>query len=148
MQALEESCRLTPAANNPYCAHRLPLQAAQQLEQERRPAAAALAYEAAVRVRLSLCQNFTHTATELSPAATGSAMCSVIVSKFDSQTQRRAEFKEHNVKADVAYQPILSKLRNEQCGKHLSLSGQTLTLIRLTWQVETWARSQHVTRKP
>ncbi|CAK0764733.1 hypothetical protein CVIRNUC_003188 [Coccomyxa viridis] len=49
MQALEASCWLTPVADNPYCSHLLPLQAAQQLERERRPAAAALAYEAAAR---------------------------------------------------------------------------------------------------
>ncbi len=52
MQALEASCWLTPVADNPYCSHPLPLQAAQQLERERRPAAAALAYEAAARVSL------------------------------------------------------------------------------------------------
>ena len=51
MQALEASCGLTPAEDNLYCAHALPLQAARQLKQERRPAAAALAYEAAARVR-------------------------------------------------------------------------------------------------
>ena len=54
MQALEASCWLTPAEDNPYCAHPLPLQAAQQLERDRRPAAAALAYEAAARVRACL----------------------------------------------------------------------------------------------
>ena len=50
MAALEASCSLVPVQDNPYCSHTLPLQAAQQLERERRPAAAALAYEAAARV--------------------------------------------------------------------------------------------------
>ena len=50
MAALEASCSLVPVQDNPYCSHALPLQAAQQLEGERRPAAAALAYEAAARV--------------------------------------------------------------------------------------------------
>ena len=52
MHALEASCCLAPVADNPYCSHPLPLQAAQQMERERRPAAAVLAYEAAARVSM------------------------------------------------------------------------------------------------
>ena len=52
MAALEASCQLLPASDNPYSRHALPLQAAQAMEREGRLGAAALAYEAAARVRL------------------------------------------------------------------------------------------------
>lgn len=50
MGELEASCALMPAEDNPYSAHALPLQIAQQMEREGRLRAAALAYEAAARV--------------------------------------------------------------------------------------------------
>jgi hypothetical protein len=52
MAALEASCQLIPAADNPYSAAPLPLQIAQAMEREGRLGAAALAYEAAARVCL------------------------------------------------------------------------------------------------
>ena len=50
LELLEASCLLTPAADNPYSEHPLPLQAAQQMEARGRLGGAALAYEAAARV--------------------------------------------------------------------------------------------------
>lgn len=54
MSELEVSCGLMPAQDNPYSAHAMPLQIAQQMEREGRLRAASLAYEAAVRVSLTL----------------------------------------------------------------------------------------------
>lgn len=51
MQQLEATCQLMPAADNPYSAHPMPLQIARQMEKEGRLGSAALAYEAAARVR-------------------------------------------------------------------------------------------------
>ncbi|CAL8467992.1 g7530 [Coccomyxa elongata] len=50
MSELEASCGLVPAQDNPYSAHAMPLQIAQQMEREGRLRAASLAYEAGVRV--------------------------------------------------------------------------------------------------
>ncbi|BDA42325.1 probable peroxisomal targeting signal 1 receptor [Coccomyxa sp. Obi] len=50
MSELEASCGMMPAQDNPYSAHAMPLQIAQQMEREGRLRAASLAYEAAVRV--------------------------------------------------------------------------------------------------
>lgn len=54
MSKLEASCGLMPAEDNPYSAHALPLQTAQQMEREERLRAASLAYEAAARVTPSV----------------------------------------------------------------------------------------------
>jgi hypothetical protein len=52
MKLLEAMCQLTPAADNPYMDHPLPLQFAWQMENQGRLRSASLAYEAAARVSI------------------------------------------------------------------------------------------------